>query len=159
MMSSRLAGALLGGLLAIGAASSDAQPAVKQVLVLQSLDRGNLIVDKFTGDFRIALDQRVGQPVNVVQVVVGPIGFVGAPDQAVVDYIQSIYAARAPPDLIVSVAGPAAVFARKYRHKLFPGTPLLFASVDERYLRGAPLGQNESAVAVVNDFAHVVDDI
>src|SRR6476620_2799114 len=96
---------------------------------------------------------------HVVQVVVGPIGFVGAPDQAVVDYIQSIYAARAPPDLIVSVAGPAALFARKYRHKLFPGTPLLFASVDERYLRGAPLGENESAVAVVNDFAHVVDDI
>jgi hypothetical protein len=71
MMSSRLAGALLGGLLAIGAASSDAQPSVKQVLVLQSLDRGNLILDQFTGDFRIALDQRAEEPVNVVQVVVG----------------------------------------------------------------------------------------
>ena len=159
MISSRLPCALLAGMLAIAAASSDAQPAVKQVLVLQSLDRGNLIVDSFTGEFRVALDRRVEKPVNVVQVVVGPIGFVGAPDQAVVDYIQSIYADRAPPDLIVSVAGPAAVFARKYRRQLFPGTPLLFASVDERYLRGAPLGENESAVAVVNDFAHVVDDI
>ncbi len=71
MISSRLRCALLGGLLAIGAASSDAQPGVKQILVLQSLDRGNLILDQFTGDFRIALDQRAEEPVNVVQVVVG----------------------------------------------------------------------------------------
>jgi len=81
MISSRLAGALLGGLLAIAAMSSDAQPRVKQVLVLQSLDRGNLVLDQFTGNFRVALDQLAGKPVNVVQVVVGPIGFVGAPDK------------------------------------------------------------------------------
>ena len=112
----------------------------QQVLVLQSLDRGNLILDQFTGNFRVALDQHAGNPVNVVQVVVGPIGFVGAPEQAVVDYIRSIYAGRAPPDLVMTVAGPAAVFARKHRRELFPKVPLMFASVDERYLRGAPLG-------------------
>ena len=76
-----------------------------------------------------------GRPVNVVQVVVGPTGFVGAPEQAVVDYIRSIFADRPKPDLIVTVAGPAAVFARKYRQQLFPDTPLLFAAVDQRYLR------------------------
>ena len=96
---------------------------------------------------------------NVVQVVVGPTGFVGAPDQAVVDYIRSIYADRPPPDLIVTVGGPAAAFARKHRQQLFPGTPLLFASVDQRYLRDAPLGENETAVAVVNDFPRLIDDI
>lgn len=152
-------GALLGGLLMIVAVSSEAQPAVKQVLVLQSLDRGNMILDHFTGDFRVGLDQRAGKPVNVVQVVVGPTGFVGAPEQAVVDYIRSRYVDRPPPDLIVTIAGPAAVFARKHRRELFPGTPLLFGSVDQRYLRGAPLGENESAVAVVNDFPRLIDDI
>ncbi len=120
----------------IGAATSEAQSPVKQVLVLQSLDRGNLILDHFTGDFRVSLDQRAGKPVNVVQVVVGPTGFVGAPEQAVVDYIRSMYADRPPPDLIVTVGGPAAVFARKHRRQLFPETPLLFASVDQRWLRG-----------------------
>ena len=110
-------------------------PPVRQVLVLQSFDRGNLVVDHFTGNFRVELDQRAGQPVNVVQVVVGPTGFVGAPEQAVVDYIRSTFADRPKPDLIVTVAGPAAVFARKYRQQLFPDTPLLFASVDQRYLR------------------------
>ncbi len=155
----RLRCALLGALLVIGAASSEAQPAVKQVLVLQSLNRGNLVLDHFTGDFRVSLDQRAGKPVNVIQVVVGQTGFVGAPEQAVVDYIRAIFADRPSPDLIMTVGGPAAAFARKNRRQLFPGTPLLFASVDQRYLRGAPLGENESAVAVVNDFPHLIDDI
>ena len=96
---------------------------------------------------------------NVVQVVVGPTGFVGAPEQAVVDYIRSTFADRPKPDLIVTVAGPAAVFARKHRQELFPDTPLLFASVDQRFLRDAPLGENETAVAVANDFPGLVDDI
>jgi signal transduction histidine kinase len=151
--------ALLGGLLMIVATSSEAQPAVKQVLVLQSLDRGNLGFDQFTGDFRVGLDQRTGKPANVVQVVVGPIGFVGASDQAVVDYVRSIYADRPQPDLVMTLGGPAAAFARQHRRQLFPETPLLFAAVDQRYLRGVPLGDNETAVAVVNDFPSLVDDI
>ena len=146
-------------MLLLGAAPSDAQPAVRQVLVLQSFDRGNAAVDQFTSNFRVELDQRAEEPVNVVQVVVGPTGFVGAPEQAVVDYIRSTFVDRPKPDLIVTVAGPAAVFARKYRQQLFPDTPILFASVDQRYLGDAPLGDNETAVAVVNDFPRVIDDI
>ena len=113
----------------------------------------------FTGNFRVELDQRAGTPVNVVQVVVGPTGFVGAPERAVVDYIRATFADRPKPDLIVTIGGPAAVFARKYRQQLFPDTPLLFAAVDQRFLRDAPLGENETAVAVVNDYPGLVDDI
>jgi hypothetical protein len=146
-------------LLVIGAASSEAQSPVKQILILQSLDRGNLVLDQFTGEFRVNLDQRVARPVNVVQVVVGQRGFVSAPDQAVVDYVRSMYADRPPPDLIVTTGGPAAVFGRKHRQELFPGTPLLFASVDQRFLSGAALGGNETAVPVINDFPRLIDDI
>jgi signal transduction histidine kinase len=149
----------LAGVILLGAAPSQAQSAVQHVLVLQSLDRGNLATDSFTGDFRVELDRRAGTPTNVVQVVVGPTGFVGAPEQAVIDYIHEIFAGRSKPDLIVTVGGPAAVFARKHRQQLFPGTPLLFASVDERFLRDAPLGENETAVAIDNDFPGLVDDI
>ena len=91
----------------IAAAASGAQSPVKQILVLQSLDRGNLTLDHFTGEFRVRLDQASGEPVNVVQVVVGQTGFVGAPEQAVVNYIRSIYADGSSPDLIMSVGGPA----------------------------------------------------
>ena len=157
--SDRLRCAALAGLLMLAAVSAEAQPPVRQVLVLQSFDRGNLVLDHFTGNFRVDLVQGAGTPVNVVQVTVGPTGFVGAPEQAVVDFIRSTFTDRPKPDLIVTVAAPAAIFARKYRQQLFPDTPLLFACVDQRFLRDAPLGENETAVAVVNDFPKLVDDI
>ena len=151
------------GLLAImvlfSAAPSDAQPAVRQVLMLQSFDRGTFPVDQFTSDFRIELDQRATEPVNVVQIVVGPTGSVGAPDQVIVDYIRSSFLDRPKPDLVVTVAGPAAVFARRYRQQLFPDTPILFASVDRRFLDDAPLGDNETAVAVDNQFSRTIETI
>ncbi|WP_298931942.1 ATP-binding protein [uncultured Ramlibacter sp.] len=142
-----------------GQAQPQPRPTVKQVLVLQSLERGNLPLDRFTGNLRAGLDQRVDKPVNVVEVVVGASGFVRAPDQAVIDYIRSVYAGRPAPDLVMTVGGPAAVFARRNAQQLFPTAPLLLASVDQRYLRGAALGDNESAVTVVNDFPRLVDDI
>jgi signal transduction histidine kinase len=149
----------LAGLLALVPASSDAHLPVRQVLLLQSLDRGNMIVDRFTGNLRVDLDQRAGRPLNLIQVVVGPTGFVGAPEQAVVDFIRSTYADRSKPDLIVTNGGIAALFARKYRQQLFPDVPLLFAAVDQRYLGNVPLGENETAVSVVNEFPGLIDDI
>jgi signal transduction histidine kinase len=149
----------LAGLLMLHRASGEALPPVRQVLLLQSYDRGNMILDHFTGNLRVDLDRSAGSPVNVVQVVVGPTGFVGAPEQAVVDFIHSTYADHPAPDLVVTVAGPASVFARKYRLQLFPDAPRLFGAVDQRYLGDAPLGENETAVAVLNDDAGLVDDI
>jgi hypothetical protein len=152
-------GAALAGWLVLGASSSDAQTPVRQLLLLQSLERGNLVLDQFTGNFRVDLDQRAGSPVNVVQVVVGPTGFVGAPEQAVVDYIRSTFPDRRKPDLIVTLGGVAAVFARKHRQQLFSDTPVLFAAVDERFLGQAPLDEYETAVPSVNDFPRLVETI
>ena len=149
----------LVGLLMLGALSTEAQPPARQVLVLQSVNRGNMILDHFTGNLRVDLDQRAETPVNFVQVVVGPTGFVGASEQAVVDFIRSTFADHPTPELIVTIGGPAAVFARKYRQQLFPDTPLLFAAVDQEYLGETPLGENETAVAVANNFPRLVDDI
>jgi signal transduction histidine kinase len=149
----------LGGLLVLGAAANAAAQPVRQVLLLQSVDRGNQVIDEFTGDFRVELDQRTEKPVNVTQVVVGRTGFVGAAEQAVVDYIRSTFIDRPKPDLIMTVGGPAAVFARKYRRQLFPDTPFLFAAVDERYLGDAPLEDNETAVAVDNEFSRNIETV
>jgi signal transduction histidine kinase len=151
--------AALAGLFVLCATPGEAQPAIRQVLVLQSFARGNLILDHFTGNFRVDLEERAGSPVNIVEIVVAPTGFAVASEQTVVDYIRSTFAARPQPDLIVTIAGPASVFARKHRQQLFPDTPILFAAVDERYLAGAPLGDNETAVAAANDFARIMDDI
>ena len=150
---------LTGLLVLFGAASSNAQPAIRQVLVLQSFARGNLILDHISGNFRVDLEERLGSAVNIVELVVSPTGLVGAPEQKIVDYIRANFADQHNPDLIVAFAGPATVFARKHRQQLFPETPILFAAVDQRYLRDAPLADNEAAVTVASDFAGVVDDI
>src|SRR3954471_23511383 len=86
---------------------------LRQVLMLQSFDRGNLILDHFTANFRVDLAQDAAGPLNIVQITVGPTGSVAASDSAVVDFSRASYANRSEPDLIVSVAAPAAVFARK----------------------------------------------
>jgi signal transduction histidine kinase len=155
----RLRCAALAGLLVLGAASSAIAQTVRHVLMLQSSDRGDLTLDQFTGNFRVDLDRLAGTPVNVIQVVVGPTGFVGASEHGIVAYIRAMFADSPKPDLIVTVAGPAAAFARKYREQLFPDTPLIFAALDQRVLRAAPLGNNDSAVAVDNDFSRLVDSI
>jgi PAS domain S-box-containing protein len=141
----------------LAAVSNAAQPVVRQVLLLQSFPRGNMPDDHLTGNFHVDVDRMAGQAVNVVQIVVGATGFVGAPEQATVDYIRSAFADRPRPDLIVTLAGPAAAFARKYRQQLFPDVPLLLASVNQQYLRDAPLAENETSVAVASDFPGVID--
>jgi len=146
-------------LLFLVAASSEAQPVTRQVLLLQSVNRGNMPIDQFTGNFRVELDQRAERPVNIVQFVVGPAGFVAASEQALVSYIRSNFVDHPDPDLIVTVGGPAAVFARAHRQQLFPGTPILFASVDRKYLGDAPLGENETAVAIDTDYPRAIDGI
>lgn len=150
---------LLAFALLLGAAPSDAQPAVRQVLVLQQINRGNLSIDQFTGNFRVELDKRADAPVNVVQVVLSPAGLGDVSEQAVVEYIRTIFAERPKPDLIMTITGPAADFARKHRQQLFPDVPLLFASLDQRYLADGPLGDNEVAVAIDNDYPRILDDI
>ncbi len=150
--------AALAGWLLLVAASSDAA-AVKQVLVLQSLDRGNMILDHFTANLRVDLDQGEAGPVNAIQVIVGPTGFIGAPQDAIVDLIRSTFADRPKPDLIVAIGGPAAIFARKYRRQLFPEVPQLLAVVDWRYMRDAPAGENDVAVAALTDFPKLFDDM
>ena len=150
--------ALAAALTLAATASLAAQP-IKQVLLLQSSARGSLIFDHFTANFRVDLESLAASPLNVVQVVVGPTGFAGAPDRAVVDYIRSTFSDRPEPDLIVTIGGPAALFARQYRQTLFPEKPLLFAAADQRYFADAPVGENEAAVTSSNDFPKLVEDI
>ena len=149
---------VLACLLGLAATSRAAQPEVRYVLILQSLSRGNIVLDSLTSQFRVDLERLAGEPVNVVQIVIGTTGFIGAPEDAVVDYIRSTFPHGLEPDLIVTVGAPATVFARKYRQHLFPDKPLL-ACVDQRFLDDVPLEKNETAVAGASNFSLIIEDI
>jgi signal transduction histidine kinase len=141
------------------AAHGAAQPVQRQVLVLQSTHRGNIILDTFSTNFTSTWTSSPNSRFNFVEVAVAPAGSVGASEQATVDFIVASFPDGSKPDLVVAVAGPASVFARKYRSLLFPDVPLLLTAVDWRYLRDAPAGQNEIAITVTNDFPRVLDEM
>jgi signal transduction histidine kinase len=155
-------GALAGVLVLLGAplaAAAQSDHAARQVLVLQSMDRGSLVFDSFTTNFRAALQSRAGARVTLFDFVVAPAGLNEAPEKPVIEFLQSLYADRRPPELIVTVGGPAAAFIRKHRQDLFPHIPVLFAAVEVRFLRDTPLSENETSVAVSIDYTRIVDDV
>jgi signal transduction histidine kinase len=143
----------------LSATPTDARREDRHIVILQSFDRGHMVLDRVTEDFRVDLRLLTADPVDLVQFVVNPSGFAVAPEKAVVEFVKSTLARTHKPDLVVTVGGPAAAFARKYRSELFPDVPLLFGAADQRYLDGAPLSSNETAVPVANDFTVIVDDI
>jgi signal transduction histidine kinase len=151
--------ALAAVLVALVARPARAAPSVRQVLLLQSFDRGKLAFDYVSDSFRRELERRPDEPVNFVQFVVSPAGFANPPEREIVDFLVSAFAGRSKPDLIVTIGGPAAAFARRHRQQLFSETPLLYAAVDQRFLQDSPSSDRETAVAVVNDHGRLVDDI
>ena len=141
----------------LAAASSDA--AVRHVVVLQSLERGNLVLDSFSGNLRVDISRGSSEPVTFSQFAVNLLGLEESRGEAMVEYLRAVFVGRARPDLVVTVGGPAAEFARKYRPRLFPDSPLLLAAVDQRFVDSAPATDNETAVPVRNDIGGILDDI
>jgi signal transduction histidine kinase len=149
------AGAVL--LLLASAGRGDAE--VRKVVLLQSFDRGNLVLDRFTSMLRVTIDERAAEPVTFTEFVVNPAGFRDIPEEAFIEFLESAFLGRPKPDLVITTGGPAADFARRNRHRLFADSPLLYAAVDARFLQNATLAENETAVAVNNDPALIIEDI
>ena len=75
-----------------------------------------------------------------------------------VDYLDALYA-KDPLDLIVAIGAPAANFVQRHRQLLFPKTPMIFTSVDARRVQYDKLTENDTVVAVANDFRAIFEDI
>jgi signal transduction histidine kinase len=75
-----------------------------------------------------------------------------------VDYLQALYAEEAP-DLIVALGAPAAEFVQRYRHRLFPKTPMLFTAVEARRVQYDKLTENDTVAAAAHDFPAAIETI
>ncbi|PSO17519.1 sensor histidine kinase [Bradyrhizobium sp. MOS002] len=75
-----------------------------------------------------------------------------------VEYLGALYA-QSPPDLIVSLGGPAARFVQQHRPDLFPTTPMLLASVDVLRIEPSMLSEQDAVVALRNDHVAVIENI
>ena len=141
------------------AAASAAQPGAQRVLLLNSFERGSAVENLFAGAFRTELSRQSLQPMNIFEVSLQPALAPYNPREAgVVDYLVSTFAGQRL-DLVVTLGGPAAAFAQKYRERLFPSTPLLLAAVDQRSIQDEALDANETALAVATDAPQIIEGI
>ena len=148
---------LLAATLVVVVLASQAEAAARQVVLLQSAERGNLVLDRFTAILRAHLRERSAEPLTLTEFVVNPAGFSESPEQAMVEFLRSAFAGRPRPDLVITTGGAAAAFFQRHRAQLFPESPVLYAALDERWNSG--LTDRETAVAVALDPARSVEEI
>jgi signal transduction histidine kinase len=139
--------------------TSTAQTEARQVLLLNSFERGSAVENLFAGSFRTELGKQSSEPLNVFEVSLQAT-LTGDParEAPVADYLRATFGGQRL-DLVVSLGGPAAAFARKHRDRLFPSTPLLVAALERRSVPTAPFSASEMALPVTIDPPRVVEDI
>jgi signal transduction histidine kinase/ABC-type uncharacterized transport system substrate-binding protein/ActR/RegA family two-component response regulator len=128
----------------------------RRVLLLDSFERG-AGANVFKAALVSELKTQSSEPLFFYELSL-PSRLAGDPDEsAFLNYLHSTFKDQQL-DLIVTTAGPAAKFAQKNRDQFFPSTPLLFATVDERFL-GKNVTPNSTAVALRVDPARMIDTI
>lgn len=127
-----------------------AEPAHRHVLLLSSYDR-EFAAATFARVFKTSVSQSSSDPIDFIEVSLhAKPSTQRDPDESVIDDIRST-SDGVHLDLIVPIGGPAATFAQQNQSTLFPDTPVLFASVDDRFVAGRPLPSNDTAVTVRTD--------
>ena len=146
--------AVLALFLAIGA--TGAEP--RRVLLLHSFGREFEPFSTFSENFRTELAKQSPEPLDFFDVALETARFDGAEDGPFVDYLLALFAQHRP-NLVVPMGGPAVRFAQKYRNRLFPGTPMLLAAVDDRHLQVSTLTTNDAVIGVHHNTRLVLEDI
>jgi signal transduction histidine kinase len=147
------------GLVLTLAVSSAAQTQTRRVLIVTSFDSGFASDAAFIRAFRTELSRQSLEPINFFEASLQPTPSGEAiNEEAVADYLRGSLSGQRL-DLIVTTSAPAALFARKYRARLFPETPILLASVEQRWLQGEILAASEAAVPFAIDPVRNVEDI
>ena len=130
----------------------------RHVLLLYSYDR-EFANAAFSRVFQNSLSAGSAEPVDFIEVSLHTRPSAQRdPDDSIVDEIRTT-SGGVPIDLVVPIGGPAAVFAQQYRDALFPSTPILLASVDDRFVGARTLPSNETAVTVRHDPPRMIETI
>jgi signal transduction histidine kinase len=142
-----------------GSASSAPRDEPKRVLMLHSFGRDFLPWSAFARTIRTELEQRSPWPLELQEHNLLSARFNNpGPEAPFVDYLRSLYSGR-PPDIVVSIGAPAARFVQKYRAQLFPETPMVLTAVEQRLVNRTDLTDNDTVIAVHNDFLAFFDSI
>jgi signal transduction histidine kinase len=155
----RLAGVVGIIVLALGLLVADASAESKRVLMLNSFGRDFRPWSEYAKAIRIELERRSPWYVDIQDY---PLVSARSPDDdpedVFVEYMRALYR-KHPPDLIIAVGAPAALFVRRWRSQLFPTIPMLLTAVDGRFALQSAHTANDAVVAVKIDVPPLFDNI
>jgi two-component sensor histidine kinase len=139
--------------------SAKAHVETRHVLVLSSSERPFAPQSGFADALMRELIRSSREPIYFVEVSVQTARASG--DAADVSTAQRIRSASGSHklDLVMTIGGPAAMFAQQFRQELFPATPMLIAGVDRRFVETGTFTANETTVATEHDPALMIDEI
>lgn len=134
-----------------------AGPTPRRVLIVHSFGREIAPYAASVAVFRRELASRLPEPVVFIEAALDAGRAICPAEQAAfAAYLRERFADPAP-DLIVSVAGPAAQFLVRWRDAIFPGVPLMMTAVDARIVPRAALRPGDAAVATRIDLRRTFD--
>lgn len=148
----RAAPAVAAGLLGLASAPARAHMHHSRlVLIVHSFGREIAPYASSIAIFRRELASRSPEPVVFIEASLDA-GRTIRPAEAAAfaGYLRERFADPAP-DLIVSVAGPAANFLARHRDAIFPGVPLMMTAIDARVAPPAAMRPGDALVATQID--------
>jgi signal transduction histidine kinase len=139
--------------------SDTARAETRHVLVLSSSERPFAPQSGFADALMRELIRSSPEPIRFIEVSVQTARASDEePDVAIAQRIRSAFGAQQL-DLVMTIGGPAAIFAQQFRQELFPTTPTLIAGVDRRFVENGTFADNETTVATQFDPALMIDEI
>lgn len=131
----------------------------KRVLLIHSFGSATPPFTVESTAFETELVQKMGERVDLDEVSLDMARYAD-PDmqEAIVDYLQK-RKAKWRPDLVVTIGAPAGIFAANYRARLFPETPILYATLDRRLLPPGALDNNATYIGQVYDIPGFIEDM
>jgi signal transduction histidine kinase/ABC-type uncharacterized transport system substrate-binding protein len=153
------AGFLLSILIMSFAWSVAAAVETKKVVLLHSFGRDFKPWSEYARAFRSELERQSPWRLDISDLSLMTARFSDEnPETPFVEYLRAIFAQQ-PPDLMVSIGGPAADFVQRNRGRLFDMTPMLFTGLEQRRIRLADLTPHDAVVAATTDFSASIDNI
>jgi signal transduction histidine kinase len=144
-----------------GAQATFGRPAAlpKRIMVLYSYGQNFQSWATWGREIRKELDQQSSWPLDIQEysLVTARNGDEAA-EAKFVEYLRALYAQQSP-DLIVSLAAPAARFIQRYRADLFATTPMLLTAVDPRRVDQSILSEPDTVVGVRFDPVVLMENI
>ena len=131
----------------------------KRVLLVHSFGSATPPFTVEATAFETELVEKMGERVDLDEVSLDMARYADRDMQeAIVDYLQK-RKAKWRPDLVVTIGAPAGIFAANYRDRLFPETPILYATLDRRLLPPGALDNNATYVGQIYEIPGFIEDM